>query len=63
MLGLNPHCESIHAFNEDDKIIKPAIKLLTKRIKLFGPFSADTMFLKKNRKKFDVIVGMYHDKF
>ena len=52
MLGLNPHCESIHAFNEDDKIIKPAIKLLTKKgIKLFGPFSADTMFLKKNRKK------------
>ena len=26
-----------------------------------GPFSADTIFLKKNRKKFDVIVGMYHD--
>ena len=26
-----------------------------------GPFSADTIFLKKNRKKFDVIIGMYHD--
>ena len=30
-------------------------------MKIKGPFSADTIFLKKNRKKFDVIVGMYHD--
>ncbi len=29
--------------------------------KIFGPFSADTMFLKKNRSHFDVILGMYHD--
>ena len=29
--------------------------------KISGPFSADTIFLKKNRAKFDVIVGMYHD--
>ncbi|MDC0167738.1 4-hydroxythreonine-4-phosphate dehydrogenase PdxA, partial [Candidatus Pelagibacter sp.] len=26
-----------------------------------GPYSADTSFLKNNRKKFDVIIGMYHD--
>ena len=26
-----------------------------------GPFPADTMFLKNNRKKFDIIIGMYHD--
>ena len=62
VLGLNPHCESIHTFNEDEKIIKPAIKRLIKKgIKISGPFSADTMFLKKNRKKFNVIIGMYHD--
>ena len=62
ILGLNPHCESIHKFNEDEKIIKPAIKqLITKGIKIYGPFSADTMFLKKNREKYNVIVGMYHD--
>ena len=24
-------------------------------------YSADTIFLKENRKKFNVIVGMYHD--
>ena len=62
ILGLNPHCESINKFNEDEKIIKPAIKqLITKGIKIYGPFSADTMFLKKNREKYNVIVGMYHD--
>ena len=29
--GLNPHCESILKFNEDDKIILPAIKSLKKK--------------------------------
>ena len=62
ILGLNPHCESILNFNEDEKIIKPAVKkLLKNNIRVSGPFSADTIFLKKNREKFDVIVGMYHD--
>jgi len=60
--GLNPHCESIDKFNEDEKIIKPTIKYLKKiKINIQGPFSADTIFLKENRKKFDVIIGMYHD--
>ena len=60
--GLNPHCESIDKFNEDQKILKPAIKILTKlKYKVSGPFAADTIFLKKNREKFDVIIGMYHD--
>ena len=60
--GLNPHCESINKINEDEKIVKPTVKKLIKKgYKVSGPFSADTIFLKKNRKKFDVIVGMYHD--
>ena len=61
ILGLNPHCESIHKYNEDDKIIKPIVKHLNSKCRVSGPFSADTIFLKNNRKKFDVIVGMYHD--
>ena len=62
ILGLNPHCESIHKFNEDEKIIKPTIKILKKNKYLVsGPHSADTIFLKQNRKKYDVILGMYHD--
>ena len=59
--GLNPHCESILNFNEDDKIILPAIKSLKKKINVQGPFPADTIFLSNNRKKFNVIIGMYHD--
>ena len=61
VVGLNPHCESILNFNEDQKILLPTIKSLKKRININGPFPADTLFLKKNRKKYDVIVGMYHD--
>ena len=62
VLGLNPHCESTNIFNEDEKILRPLIKKLAKKgYKISGPFSADTMFLKKNRSKYDVILGMYHD--
>tara|TARA_Y100001935_G_C17269940_1_gene491355 strand:+ start:578 stop:1540 length:963 start_codon:yes stop_codon:yes gene_type:complete len=60
--GLNPHCESIHEYNEDIKLIKPSIKYLKKKqLKIEGPYPADTIFLKNNRKQFDIIVGMYHD--
>ena len=60
--GLNPHCESVDIFDEDEKIIKPTIKTLNKsNFKVFGPFAADTIFLKNNRKKYNVIIGMYHD--
>jgi 4-hydroxythreonine-4-phosphate dehydrogenase len=62
VLGINPHCETIDNFNEDEKILKPAIKNLNNiGYKISGPYSADTIFLKNNRKKFNVIVGMYHD--
>ena len=59
--GLNPHCESIDAYNEDKKIIEPAIKYLQNKMNVTGPVAADTSFLKNNRKNYDLIVGMYHD--
>ena len=60
--GLNPHCESMDIFDEDEKIIKPAIKNLNNsNFKVSGPFAADTIFLKNNRKKYNIIIGMYHD--
>ena len=62
ILGLNPHCESTSKFNEDEKILVPLIKKLSQNgLKLSGPYAADTAFLKNNRSKLDVIVGMYHD--
>ena len=60
--GLNPHCESIDNFNEDKNIILPENRKLQKlKYNIKGPLAADTIFLKNNRKKFDVIIGMYHD--
>ena len=62
VLGLNPHCESTDKFNEDTKIVGPIIKNLKNLgYKISGPYSADTAFLKANREKFNVILGMYHD--
>ncbi len=62
ILGVNPHCESIDRFNEDEKILYPTIKFLKNRnFKVSGPYPADTIFLKNNRKRHDVILGMYHD--
>ena len=60
--GLNPHCETILNYNEDTQIVSKAVKLAKKlKINVSGPFSGDTLFIKANRKKFDVILGMYHD--
>ena len=54
------HAE-LRANSEEKKIILPLVKKLKrKKIKIFGPFSADTIFINKNNK-FDVIIGMYHD--
>ena len=60
--GLNPHCESNFQNSEEDKIIIPAIKKLRlKNTRINGPFPADTIFTKSLLKKYDVIIGMYHD--
>ena len=61
ILGLNPHCESIDKFNEDKQILMPIVKKLRKKYRVSGPFPADTIFIKNIRKKYDVIIGMYHD--
>ncbi len=59
--GLNPHCESFYK-KEDEKIISPAINFLNKSgYDVSGPYAADTIFLKNIRKKYNVILGMYHD--
>jgi 4-hydroxythreonine-4-phosphate dehydrogenase len=60
--GLNPHCESNFNNSEEDKVIIPAIKNLKQRkFNVDGPYPADTIFIKDYIKKYDVIIGMYHD--
>ena len=60
--GLNPHCYSGNTVSEEQKKIIPAINFLKKNnIFIDGPFSADSFFTKNNIKKYDVLIGMYHD--
>ncbi len=62
VLGLNPHNSEYNKNSEEVKYIIPAIKKLKKmNVNVEGPFSADSFFQKNNLKKYDVVVGMYHD--
>tara|TARA_B100001059_G_C17834703_1_gene587179 strand:+ start:4716 stop:5681 length:966 start_codon:yes stop_codon:yes gene_type:complete len=61
MLGLNPHNAEFRKDSEEYKIISPTIlKLKKKGVNLTGPLVSDTIFI-ENYKKFDVVIGMYHD--
>ena len=60
MLALNPHAgENGTIGNEENKIIEPAIKLLqSEGLRVSGPLSADTAFLKQD---YDGFLSMFHD--
>ena len=61
VLGLNPHNAELSKTSEEIKTIIPAIKKLKNTGSYIkGPFVADTFFM-NDYKKFDVVVGMYHD--
>ena len=61
ILGLNPHNAELTQNSEEVKIIIPAVSRLKKKgFHINGPLSADTLFI-DNYKKYDVVVGMYHD--
>lgn len=63
LLGLNPHAgEEGLLGTEDKEIIAPIVEeLKQKGILAFGPFPADGFFGSKHYKKFDGVLGMYHD--
>ena len=61
VLGLNPHNAELRKNSEENMIIIPAIKkLATLGLKIDGPLASDTLFVNEY-KKFDVVVGMFHD--
>lgn len=61
VLGLNPHNAELRTESEEKKIIIPTInKLKKKGFFIKGPLVADTIFINEY-KKYDVIIGMYHD--
>lgn len=61
VLGLNPHAgENGTIGNEENKVIKPVIDSI-RNIKLEGPFVPDAFFANQLYKKYDAVLGMYHD--
>jgi len=63
VLGLNPHAgEEGLLGEEEEKIIKPAVKELKDQNNyVFGPYPADGFFGMMHQTKFDGIIAMYHD--
>ena len=58
---MNPHNAEHRKFSEEEQIIIPSIKKLNRlKLNISGPFPSDTIFMQEY-KKYDVIVGMYHD--
>lgn len=63
VLGLNPHAGDEGLIgNEEETIIKPAVKEARHRnILAFGPYSADAFFARGQYEQFDAVLAMYHD--
>ena len=63
VLGLNPHAGDEGLIgNEEETIIKPAIKeARNNNILVVGPYSADAFFARRSFDKFDAVLAMYHD--
>jgi 4-hydroxythreonine-4-phosphate dehydrogenase len=61
--ALNPHAGEGGAFGTAEKtVLLPAIEKLSGRGRdVHGPLPADTLFAPDIRRRFDVIVAMYHD--
>jgi 4-hydroxythreonine-4-phosphate dehydrogenase len=62
VLGLNPHAGDEGLIGEEEEnIIKPAIKDAKQSMQVFGPYSADAFFARGQFEKFDAVLAMYHD--
>ncbi|HMK26092.1 MAG TPA: 4-hydroxythreonine-4-phosphate dehydrogenase PdxA [Chitinophagaceae bacterium] len=63
VLGLNPHAGDEGLIgNEEETIIKPAIKeAKNNNMLVVGPYSADAFFARRSYERFDAVLAMYHD--
>ena len=62
VLSLNPHAGDDGLIgNEEETIIKPAIKDAKHSMMVFGPYSADAFFARGQFERFDAVLAMYHD--
>ena len=61
VLGLNPHAgEGGNIGREEVEILQPVIQSI-KNMKISGPFVPDAFFGNQKQKKYDAVLGMYHD--
>lgn len=61
--ALNPHAgEAGIMGDEDSRIVAPAVRAAARRkIRVSGPYPADTVFYRACRGEFAAVVAMYHD--
>ncbi|MDR0440620.1 MAG: 4-hydroxythreonine-4-phosphate dehydrogenase PdxA [Candidatus Accumulibacter sp.] len=61
--GLNPHAgEGGHFGREEIEIIEPAVRQANEKgFNAFGPYPADTVYVRARRGEFDGVLSMYHD--
>jgi len=58
LCALNPHAGDGGRFGrEDDELLRPAAQAA----RIFGPFPADTVFVRAMRGEFDAVIAPYHD--
>jgi len=63
VLGLNPHAgdNGLIGSDENDLILPALEKAKAENIDVFGPFPSDGLFGSGAHKKYDAVLGMYHD--
>ena len=60
--GLNPHASDNGVIgDEENRVIKQALKKLRDKILIDGPISADIAVSLAKNKKYDCVIAMYHD--
>lgn len=63
LCGLNPHAGEGGMFGTEDRdVLAPAVAALRQEgVDVWGPFPADTVFVRAARGEFDAVVANYHD--
>lgn len=62
VLGLNPHAGDEGLIGqEEETIMKPALKEARQHMLVFGPYSADAFFARGAYRQFDAVLAPYHD--
>jgi 4-hydroxythreonine-4-phosphate dehydrogenase len=62
MTGLNPHAGENGEIGDEEEFLKSAIKNMSETgLKINGPYPADGLFIEANRKKYSLVLAMYHD--